>query len=375
MQTSDLRDIQKGKTVSMEKSEKKIFTKPNVISFVKTVSFVLVFIIILQSLSAGVFSKSRATTYKNRFNKAYSFLLEPENSLDIVGIGSSNLYSAFVPTTLWSNYGYTSCVISKPHQTTVESYGFLKEVLQTQKPKVLIIETDMLYENAGAFNPNGKKHGKLYQTAAKTRKKLDDFYNNLNADEFQDTVMSKFSIFRFHNRWKTLKPKDLQENKKNTGYMAIDHGYNFNNSVKAAKANSNMKESDISNPVGNEDLMYLKKMIQLCRENGITPLLVEMPSNDSWDYYKHNAVAEIAEENSVQFVDFNLLFDEIDFDIKADYRDGGSHCNYFGAEKTTNYLGELFKTDYSSELSDKRSDAAFAYWYESVKAFDKKYKV
>ena len=121
--------------------------------------------------------------------------------------------------------------------------------------------------------------------------------------------------------------------------------------------------------------MYLKKMIQLCRENGITPLLVEMPSNDSWDYYKHNAVAEIAEENSVQFVDFNLLFDEIDFDIKADYRDGGSHCNYFGAEKTTNYLGELIKTDYSSELSDKRSDADFAYWYESVKAFDKKYKV
>ncbi|UKI23415.1 MAG: hypothetical protein L6V88_02590 [Anaerotruncus sp.] len=57
--------------------------------------------------------------------------------------------------------------------------------------------------------------------------------------------MSKFSIFRFHNRWKTLKPKDLQENRKHTGYMAIDHGYNFNNSVKAAKANGNMKESDI----------------------------------------------------------------------------------------------------------------------------------
>lgn len=71
--------------------------------------------------------------------------------------------------------------------------------------------------------------------------------------------MSKFSIFRFHNRWKTLKPKDLKENGKHTGYMAVDHGYNFNNSVKAAKANGNMKESDISNPVGNEDLMYLKK--------------------------------------------------------------------------------------------------------------------
>lgn len=156
----------------MEKSEKKIFTKPNVISFVKTVSFVLVLIIILQSLSAGVFSKSRATTYKNRFNKVYSFLLEPENSLDIVGIGSSNLYSAFVPTTLWSNYGYTSCVISKPHQTTVESYGFLKEVLQTQKPKVLIIETDMLYENAGAFNPNGKSTASFIKLRLKHAKSL-----------------------------------------------------------------------------------------------------------------------------------------------------------------------------------------------------------
>lgn len=359
----------------MEKSEKKIFTKPNIVSFVKTVSFVLVFIIVLQSLSVGVFSKSKATTYKNKFNKAYSYLLEPDNSLDIVGIGSSNLYSAFVPTTLWENYGYTSCVISKPHQTTVESYGFLKEVLKTQTPKLLIIETDMLYENADKFDPNGKQHGKIYQNAVKARKKLDDFYNNLNADEFQDGVMSRFSIFKFHNRWKTLKTKDLKNTKSQSGYQAIDHGYNFNNSVKAAKANGNMKESDIIEPIDNENQLYLNKMLQLCNENGITPILIEVPSNDSWNYYRHNAVARFAEENSVEFIDLNLYLKQIDFDIKTDYRDGGSHCNYFGAEKVTNYLGGVIKDDYSSEISDKRNDSDFAYWYESVRAFDKKYKV
>ena len=75
---------------------------------------------------------------------------EPENSIDIVALGNSNLYSGFVPTILWEKYGYTSSVSAAPHQTPLESKMLLEQLLQSQKPQLVILETDMLYDGGAA---------------------------------------------------------------------------------------------------------------------------------------------------------------------------------------------------------------------------------
>lgn len=345
--------------------------KTDIKGFLRVVAVALVFVIILQAMSFGSFSKINATTYKNYFTRAYSFLTEPENSIDVAAIGSSDLYSAFVPGILFEEKGITSTVISSPHQTTLKSYEFLKELLKTQSPKLVIIETDMLYESAPEFNPSGVKQS-LYE---KYRQRLESLFSNLDYQEFDESVVSFFSVFRFHDGWKKADLKSLINPDKKEKPRTIDHGYNFNNSVKAGKPNSNMNESDIVEPVPQEDLRQLNKILSLCEQNDISVILIEMPTQNSWNYCRHNAVQAIADENEIEFIDFNLLFDEIGFDIAADYRDGGAHCNYYGASKVTHYLSDIIKSEYLPNAQDKRKNHDYDYWTESIVEFKERYKV
>ena len=356
----------------MKDNLSKIFSKSNIKSGVKVISFLLVFVILLQVLSASVFSKVSALSYKNKLNRAYSFLTEPENTVEIAGVGSSDLYSAFIPMHLYEEYGYTSTIISSPHQTCMKSYGFLEELLECQSPRVLIVETDMFYEDAPDFNPENIK--KDYSGILK--RNLGTFLDNFNEKRFQDIVETQFSIFTFHDKWKRSWPfssKKVKNESENT--IAIEHGYYYNNHIKSAPVNKNMNPTDISEPIPEENLTYFNRILSLCRKNGIEVVLVEMPAQISWNYYRHNAVQALAEEKELPFVDFNLMFEEISLDIKHDFRDAGSHLNYFGAKKVTTYLSDFLNEKYSDRLTDRRGDENYSFWEESNKEFKEKYKI
>ncbi len=355
----------------MEKENSKFLSKNDIKSIVKILSFLLVLAVILQAFSLGAYSKKNAATYKNAYTRAYSFLSEPENSIEVAAIGSSDLYSAFVPMQLFENCGYTSTVICRPHQTVLDSYSILKELLKTQSPKVLIIETDMLYENAPEFDANESKN----EFVVKIRRKLNTLFSNLDSRRFDDIVESHFSIFTFHNKWKNIKFGKFNNPFKGEEFNTIDHGYNFNNSVKPAEINYDMAKTDISEPVPDDDIYYLNKMIKICNDRGIKVFLVEMPTQNSWTYARHNAVQEYADDNKLAFIDFNLMFDELGLDIEKDYRDGGDHLNYFGATKTTSYLSDYLNKNYGSVLTDRRNDESYSYWKDSNEEFKRKYKI
>lgn len=335
-------------------------------SGIKVLSFILVFVILLEFLSVGVFSNVNALKYKNLYTRAYSFLVEPENSIEIACIGNSDLYSAFVPMRLYEQYGYTSTVISTPHQTTLRSYSFLKELLECQSPKVVIIETDMLYENAPKIKTN--RNSQINDN----RYKLEYFFSCFGKNEVEEFVENHFRIFTFHDEWKNLSFKNYF---KQDDFVTIDHGYNFNNSIKPGRVNDNMAKTDDAEEIPTENLVYMEKIISLLNEKEISILFVQVPSQNSWNYSRHNAVSALAASHKIEFIDLNLKWDEIDFDINVDYRDGGDHLNFYGATKTTLYLGEYIKSNYSNILTDRRDDASYLYWADSNEEFKKKYNV
>lgn len=83
---------------------------------------------------------------KSKLKETYSIVSEKENTIQIVCVGNSDLYSGFSPLDLWNEYGFTSTICASAQQTVEESHYFVSKLLESQKPQFIIIETDMFYD-------------------------------------------------------------------------------------------------------------------------------------------------------------------------------------------------------------------------------------
>lgn len=359
----------------MEHKNIKYFNKKFFISALKVLSFLIAFMIILEVLSCTVFSKKAATQYQNTFSKSCSFTTEPENSIDIALIGSSDLYSGFIPIKIWDKYGYTSTVISTPKQTVSRSYTFLEELLKTQKPKLLVIETDMFYAGIPVKGLTDIINDKANGTPIKS--KLKSTFKIISNMDIGGNIENRFTAFMFHDEWKKLKKDSLEKVIKNNDTVTCEHGYNFNKIIFPANDNNRMDITNSTEKIPEENIMYIKKMLNLCDKMDIKIIFLEMPSLNSWNYARHNAVEQFAQNMNIEFVDMNMKdnFDKSGIKCETDFRDNGEHLNYYGAEKATLFFGDIIENMYDSVLYDKRDNHDYMYWHKSSDAFKEKYNI
>lgn len=343
----------------MKDKIKKITGSKTFVGLIKIFAFFLVFLIILEALSFTVFSKKSGASYKNKLSNAYSFTGEPDNTIQIAGIGNSDLYSAFSPTVLWDECGYTSTIIAAPRLTVANAYELLKQLLKTQSPQILFIETDMLYKDV----PDKSK--KVFEEYKKSNAQLqfNKFINNFDSNRFQTTIENHLTIFLFHDRWKG-------KNVNKTGDNA--HGYYFSDDVVTMKPIDYMGNSKEKEGIVQENLDILDDMIELCKKNNIKIVFIEMPSATSWSMERHNAVQELADSYSYDFIDFNIIMDDIGIDVKKHFRDKGNHLNYTGAKKVTSYVGDYLS---KYELENRTENPDYAFWNESSKMFKAEHKI
>lgn len=328
--------------------------KKNVLRIVKIISFFLVMAALLEVLSVTAFSKEKGgNAYRNKLNKTYSFYTEPDNTIQLIGIGNSDLYSGFVPTKLFEDYGYTSQMTGSPYQTPLQSYYYLREILKYQSPEVVMIETDMLYDELpGEQEPE--------------KNALDVLFNYADTADFEAMIADKLPVFTFHDRWKSVINRDTKMRTPNS------HGYKYFSAISDVKIEPYMFETDKSEPVHKNRLRQFDMLVELCREHGAQVFFIEMPTTTSWNYERHNAAAEIAKGYGADFIDLNLCVDEMKLDLDISFRDKGNHLNYAGACTVTEYLGEYIKNTF--DLEDRRKNPDYDFWKDSVKAFAKEMK-
>ena len=335
------------------------FNKKMIKPFLIIISFLMVLALILQVLSVTVFSTGAAATYANKFANAYSFLTEPDNTIDVVVVGDSNMYSAIVPSKLWESKGYTSTLIGAPRQTVNNSIKYLKRVYETQKPQLVVIETDMFYRGV----PD------RYNTEFdfESEKTLDTFFDIADPENGTDLVSGLFPVFSFHDRWKTMisgKNKNVSD--------PNSHGYHLSVAVRPFDPADYMKPSDNKEPIKKNDLDNIERFMSICKENGSEVLWICVPCPKSWCMERHNTVAALAEEYGVSFIDYNLMWEEIGLDSQLDYRDKGTHLNFGGAKKLTKDFGAYLESAYN--LTDHRGDSTYSFWDESAQRFNKDVK-
>lgn len=199
--------------------------------------------------------------------------------------------------------------------------------------KLVILETDSFFTKS-----------KLAENAAKL----------INA-----SMGSAFSVFQYHDRWKRVKPRELLKAPDYTAHCTAK-GQWLSNEVKGYTGGEYMVKTEKKAEIPLSTKAPLDMFINTCRDNGIELLFLELPSQSSWNYKRHNAVKDYADKNSIPFLDLNIDRDKFGFDWKTDTRDGGNHLNNRGARKATLFIGKYLNENYL--LTDHRKDEAFKGW-------------
>ncbi|MCD8381602.1 MAG: hypothetical protein LUC30_01600 [Clostridiales bacterium] len=272
------------------------------------------------------------------YAEAHGFLAEPEDTIDVFFIGDSMTYSAYTPMEMWAEQGFTSYVCAIGSGRMNYAYELLCEIVECQSPRVVVLEAHVATRGTPAKNA------------------------------FLTEATLWFPIFRYHDRWKSLTLDDLTGSVTYTN-TKLDKGFRMNHKVGAADAEGYMEETEQSASVSLITQLYLLRCRALCAANGIQLIVVATPSTKNWNYRLHNAMEQMARNYGIDFLDLDLMTDEIGIDWDTDSRDGGDHLNYYGASKVSAYMSGYLAEHY--DLPDHRGDGAYAAWDEDLEAYQK----
>lgn len=304
---------------------------------IKLFTFPIIVLLVLALLSvSNTPSENYSLGDRNLDKVLFDLLQEEENSVDVIVLGDSLTYSGISPYHLWNEYGYTSFVCGTPSQMINNTYELLEATLMNQKPKVVLLETNVIYQVT--------QQRSIVQSA----------------------FFQTFPILRYHNNWKGLTRNDEGKTIGETRYK----GYMIRRAKTKADTSKYMTPSSAVNDVSAVNTYYFEKIYNLCKENNIEMIIVSVPSIRYWSYAKHNGVSQLAEEYGVQYWDFNID-EELNIDWSKETPDKGMHLNISGAKKLTSRIGAMLSEKTTVELVDHRGDTNFDVWNEGWKEFEK----
>ena len=303
-------------------------------NLIKSICFIIIFIIISSIYMFLVIPKYNMDKYNILDIAEYEILEEKKNTIDTLFVGDSLVYSAISPMEIWDEYGFTSFDCSTPAQLIETSYKYIKNAIDTQHPKIIFLEANVIFRDASKRTKE---------------RKIDDFINRY------------IFLSDYHDNWKNIFfGEDI---------ININKGYVFIKKVKRAPKEINyMKKTNNKVTIPKENYEYLDKIVELCNENEIKLILISIPSMKSWDYTKVEFTKEIASKYNLVYIDFNED-NPLKINWEKETKDEGSHLNYIGAKKVSHYLGNYIKE--LNLVNNHKEDSKYSSWNLSYKKYKK----
>lgn len=269
---------------------------------------------------------------------------EEENSIDLLLLGSCNIYSSFSPVIAYEQYGITSYVFACPDQELCISYHYLKEALKNQDIKTVVLETLFLTCEPTAKREYYNRTALEYMPMSTNKAQL-IFALGAAESEYMQTVDPSAPgklltyagyfcpLLRYHGR-EDITMDDVEF------YLDRDD-YSMRKGGKPLFSYLRNETVDFDYVLNGEAIRdtsreYFIKLQELCEEEGIDLVLAKSPNHYRWDDAATAAVHAFAEERNVPLVDF---FDYDDF-IVSDYSDTTGRLNVYGMKRFTEHLCE-----------------------------------
>lgn len=350
------------------------YKEKNLKGFGRGLIFTIIFCLIFAGFSNLFTPKADANTEGMSAMVTKAYLAEERDTIDVLFLGNSNMYRAFNPIQLWQEQGITSCDIGMPGSNTVELYRKAVDFMKYQKPKMIVVETDCMFDGVNVFDANGNLIvSKSTKIESKVKERMDAYKNSF--DNLDDAIMSgvsyRWPLMKYKYRWKRIKSRDFTDEKGK--YKFVAKGYVNGVEKKPFKYGATymgVNDGSTADISSNSDI-YIKKLNELCKTNDCQLVLVSVPCGKYWNWQKHNAAQKFADENNIKFLDFNVETQLIpEFSWKNCSRDGGTHINGKGAKYVTHAMGRYLVEQCDMKPSNLTAKQKAA-WNKDVKSFNK----
>lgn len=337
---------------------------------VKIVSFLLAFMMIFSFFQ---------NIYNERYERAYVNYVKYEKSenVDMVFIGTSELWVGVIPILLYNNAGIKSFNLGHSYKSSVTYYYELKYALKEKKPKYAVLDFRSMYTNQLPQNDEFAYRQALY-AIPDLKIKLELIKDIYDLDK-EDVLSFAFPLLRFHSMWSMEKANFKKKNKYkdiNPDFMMGWYTYHNNVHSKSYKGNKKIsyklwRSKKINQKMSFIDKKYYKKIVKLCKNENvelvavIPPILSKAKEKSShW-----NTTKKFFKDNNIKYFDYNNYnaVRRIGLNWEKDYYDS-AHLNYYGAIKWSKILAKDLKKHlniYDHRKDKNSSIRKYKNWYKS----------
>ncbi len=297
---------------------------------------------------------------------AQMFEKQAPDTVDVVFIGSSHMYTDVNPAVLWTEYGIASYDLAGSNQPLWNTYYYMKEAIEKQSPELVVVDLYRATETANVIDEARIAMNTLGLAQGENR--IGNIYASVEDEEDAMDYILGYPVY--HTRYESLSESDFKL------YNGDPNGENYKgfneNCISVTEfesfADFSAVEDTLELTEKNEE--YLIKMMELAKETDTQLLFIVAPYQGIMpsDKMIFNSVKLLAKKYGVSFVDFNEYYSQIGLDPMTDCAEW-SHLNYDGSEKFSKYLGAYILRRYS--LEDHRGDEAYVSWDENAKHYER----
>lgn len=291
---------------------------------------------------------------------------QPEESIDVLTVGTSLAYAGINTNVLWAEYGIASYNLCSAEQPFWVSYYTIREALKTQRPKAILLDA-----KPAIYTRDYTKRGRTILSTYGIR----GLENRVGAmlacvEKPVDALGYILGLPEVHSNYEKIQVYDFVLPPDNGGRGSDWKGYIEMDEISRHQRPS-VVWTNVKRNMNEREEEYARKIFELAKAEGIELLLVGLPNPDyANDHMYYNALWSIAEEYGIGGINYNDPDLRFGLRYSSDFADW-QHLNVKGSMTFSRRLGADLRDLLA--LPDRRADAGYASYDACAEAWFARY--
>lgn len=316
---------------------------------------IAIFAVVLIALLFGAHRITRRDDSERKYG--VFFKDKDPDAYDVLFFGTSHVLNDVLPMELWREYGITSYNMGNNSEPLGVTEWVLKVALEYHRPKVAVFDIFYIDRPLDLQWTYAFRH--LFLDAVPLSPIKLEMLKAVLPSRYWGEYLVPFALY--HGRWDEMITGNFSNQVES---IPAQMGAEFRLGRAVPQAFVRTDEVYDGELPGTE---ALRSIAQICRENGIQPVFICLPSPATREEQMNcNTVYALAGELDVPFLNMLDVDGLVDFD--TDCYDSFSHLNPDGAIKVTSHLGQWLRDSF--DLEDRRGDSRFSLWDELLPVND-----